>query len=105
MRDNGYHSRSYEGFVTGGGGDGVSLRPGWDHPSYCADAHIRRWFPQASQPTLSVDENERAPANQGDAGELAHAGTEWEQLFDQQQERQSRDPDQIHEAAHEQEPH
>jgi hypothetical protein len=60
---------------------------------------------QASQPTLSVDENERAPANQGDAGELAHAGTEWGQLLDQHQERQSRDPDQIHEAAHEQEPH
>jgi hypothetical protein len=34
-----------------------------------------------------VNENELAPANQGDAGELAHAGTEWEQLLDQHQKR------------------
>ena len=51
---------------------------------------------------VSVDQNEYAPANQGDAAELAHAGTQREQLLDQHQERQSRDPKHIHEAAHEQ---
>jgi hypothetical protein len=62
-------------------------------------------FLQTSGPTLSADENEQAPANQADASKLAHAGTEWKQLLDQHQKRQSCDPKQIHEAAHEQEPH
>ena len=65
-------------------------------------AAARAYSPLISAgPTLSADENEQAPANQADASKLAHAGTEWKQLLDQHQKRQSGDPKQIHEAAHE----